>query len=343
MRATRGRSTRSTRSRAATISPIKMRSRSCAARLRRTSSSSSTWASIFFATNDGKLGTRAFGGACKARTYFVADITGQALANTLYDHDPQGRRQDPRRVVRDEPLRGRRHVPGRGRDRHAARRASSLTRQSGHTSPRAAWAASTNRARMRSSARATAIALAYRVGAPLMDMEMVQYHPTTLKGTGFLMTEGARGEGAYLHERRRRALHAALRAEDDGARVARRRVAVGDDRARRGPRRRRMRLSRSAPPRARNSSTRSCRRSTRSRSTSSASTWSRCRSRSGPGMHYIMGGVKTDSTARRRSPGLYAAGECACVSVHGGNRLGANSLLDTLVFGRRAGAHSPTT
>ena len=59
-----------------------------------------------------------------------------------------------------------------------------------------------------------------------------------------------------------------------------------------------------------------------------------------PGNHYMMGGVKTDMDGQTEVPGLYAAGECACVSVHGGNRLGANSLLDTLVFGRRSGAHA---
>ena len=53
-----------------------------------------------------------------------------------------------------------------------------------------------------------------------------------------------------------------------------------------------------------------------------------------------MGGVKTDADGATEIPGLYAAGECACVSVHGGNRLGANSLLDTLIFGRRAGVHA---
>jgi succinate dehydrogenase / fumarate reductase flavoprotein subunit len=56
-----------------------------------------------------------------------------------------------------------------------------------------------------------------------------------------------------------------------------------------------------------------------------------------PGNHYTMGGVKTDNEGRTNVPGLYAAGEVACVSVHGGNRLGANSLLDTLIFGRRSG------
>jgi succinate dehydrogenase / fumarate reductase flavoprotein subunit len=59
-----------------------------------------------------------------------------------------------------------------------------------------------------------------------------------------------------------------------------------------------------------------------------------------PGNHYVMGGIHTDIHGQTPIPGLYAAGECACVSVHGGNRLGANSLLDTLVFGRRSGAHA---
>jgi succinate dehydrogenase / fumarate reductase flavoprotein subunit len=59
-----------------------------------------------------------------------------------------------------------------------------------------------------------------------------------------------------------------------------------------------------------------------------------------PGCHYIMGGVKTNTDGETDIPGLYAAGEVACVSVHGGNRLGANSLLDTLIFGKRSGAHA---
>src|SRR3712207_2036380 len=59
-----------------------------------------------------------------------------------------------------------------------------------------------------------------------------------------------------------------------------------------------------------------------------------------PGNHYVMGGVKTDTNGLTEFPGFYAAGECACVAGHGGNRLGANSLLDTLVFGRRSGEHA---
>src|SRR5439155_11641852 len=65
-----------------------------------------------------------------------------------------------------------------------------------------------------------------------------------------------------------------------------------------------------------------------------------------PTAHYAMGGIPTDlegrvvvGTGETPVPGLYAAGECACVSVHGANRLGTNSLLDIVVFGRRGGAH----
>jgi succinate dehydrogenase / fumarate reductase flavoprotein subunit len=59
-----------------------------------------------------------------------------------------------------------------------------------------------------------------------------------------------------------------------------------------------------------------------------------------PGVHYIMGGIKTDNDGLTAVPGLYSAGEAACVSVHGANRVGANSLLDTIVFGRRAAEHA---
>jgi succinate dehydrogenase / fumarate reductase flavoprotein subunit len=59
-----------------------------------------------------------------------------------------------------------------------------------------------------------------------------------------------------------------------------------------------------------------------------------------PGNHYVMGGIHTDVHGATEIAGLYAAGEVACVSVHGGNRLGANSLLDTLIFGRRSGEHA---
>ena len=59
-----------------------------------------------------------------------------------------------------------------------------------------------------------------------------------------------------------------------------------------------------------------------------------------PGAHYHMGGVEVDNWGLSEVEGLYAAGECACVSVHGANRLGGNSLMETIIFGRRAGHHA---
>ncbi len=59
-----------------------------------------------------------------------------------------------------------------------------------------------------------------------------------------------------------------------------------------------------------------------------------------PGVHYTMGGIETDKYGATRIPGVYAAGECACVSVHGANRLGGNSLLETIVFGARSARHA---
>jgi succinate dehydrogenase / fumarate reductase flavoprotein subunit len=59
-----------------------------------------------------------------------------------------------------------------------------------------------------------------------------------------------------------------------------------------------------------------------------------------PGAHYHMGGVDTDNWGRTSLEGLYAAGECACVSVHGANRLGGNALMETITFGKRSGAHA---
>jgi succinate dehydrogenase / fumarate reductase flavoprotein subunit len=179
-------------------------------------------------------------------------------------------------------------------------------------------------------------ALAYRAGAPLMDMEMVQYHPTTLAGSGFLMTEAARGEGAYLLNadgerflQKYAPTKMELAARDVISRAETIEIAEGrglegnvlldcrhlgaEKILKRLPQIHEMAIDylgvdmieEPVPVR--------------------------------PGMHYQMGGVKTDVHGATRVAGLYAAGEVACVSVHGGNRLGANSLLDTIVFGRRAG------
>ena len=145
---------------------------------------------------------RAFGGASAARTYYVADITGQALLHVLYEQ--------LMKLPRDgRPLRGVVRRPRCCRTTRAAAAARSRA-----TSATGAWRSFTRQAVILASGGAgqafkpttnalictgDGIAQAYRIGAPLMDMEMVQYHPTTLVENGFLITEGARGEGAQLY------------------------------------------------------------------------------------------------------------------------------------------------
>ena len=184
------------------------------------------------------------------------------------------------------------------------------------------------------------IAQAYRIGAKLMDMEMVQYHPTTLAGNGLLITEGARGEGAWLlnaegdrfmesyapNKLELASRDVVSRAEqteiNEGRGFPDGTVALDVTKV---PRRRTLEALREIVNIGRDFA---------------GVDITRDPIHIRPGNHYIMGGVKTDNHGRTNIPNLYAAGEVACVSVHGGNRLGANSLLDTLVFGRISGEHA---
>jgi succinate dehydrogenase / fumarate reductase flavoprotein subunit len=180
------------------------------------------------------------------------------------------------------------------------------------------------------------MALAYRAGAPLMDMEFVQFHPTTLKDTGILITEGARGEGGYLlntfGERFMKAyapeqMELATRSTVSlaiGREIAEGRGVDGCillDLRHLGRERITERL-----PQIRQLAIDFA-------GVDPIETPIPVR----PGAHYQMGGVRTNQWGETSIEGLYAAGECACVSVHGANRLGGNSLLETVIFGRRAG------
>ena len=293
---------------------------------------------IFYRGPDGRLGTRAFGGASQARTYFVGDITGQALLVTLYDQILKAGVK-----VYEEWFATSLYM-----EDGACRGVVALEMITGELHPlrsKAVVVASGGLGRLYEPSTNALIctgdgySLAYRAGAPLMDMEMVQYHPTTLAGSGFLMTEAARGEGAYLLNsegerfmKRYAPNKMELAARDVTSRAEATEIAEGRgingnvllDLRHLGPEVILKKLPQihemaldylgidmvKEPVPVR------------------------------PGMHYQMGGIKTDVHGATAVPGLYAAGEVACVSVHGGNRLGANSLLDTIVFGRRSGKAS---
>ena len=182
--------------------------------------------------------------------------------------------------------------------------------------------------------------MAYRVGAPLMDMEMIQYHPTTLAGLGLLITEGARGEGAHLYNAQGERFmekyapnKMELASRDVVSRAEQTEINEG-----RGFPDGTVALDITVVPRKRIHE--ALREIVNVGRDFAGVDITREPIHIKPGNHYVMGGVKTDIHGQTPIPGLYAAGECACVSVHGGNRLGANSLLDTLVFGRRSGEHA---
>jgi len=173
-------------------------------------------------------------------------------------------------------------------------------------------------------------------------MEMIQYHPTTLAENGFLITEGARGEGAHLlnsEGERFMAKMAPNKMELASRDVVSRaeQIEINEGRGV-GPDGRGIYLDITVVPRKR--TLEALREIVNIGKDFAGVDITREPIIIQPGQHYIMGGVKTDKDGRTPIPGLYAAGEVACVSVHGGNRLGANSLLDTLIFGRRSGEHA---
>jgi L-aspartate oxidase len=159
------------------------------------------------------------------------------------------------------------------------------------------------------------IAMAYRAGAAVADLEFVQFHPTALAGSSLLLTEALRGDGALLVDERGRRFVEELAPRDVVARaIGAQKTALLDlrpvDRARFATLMERISAAGFHPE---------------SEPVPVA-----------PAAHYTMGGVVTDLDGATEVPGLYAAGECACTGVHGANRLASNSMLECLVFGRRA-------
>ncbi len=159
------------------------------------------------------------------------------------------------------------------------------------------------------------VAAAYRAGAAVADLEFVQFHPTTLVDSSLLLSEALRGEGALLLDDCGERFTDELAPRDVVARdIAARGTALLDLRE----------IDRARFP--------SLMGSLAERGYDPAETPIPV----APAAHYTVGGIVTDLDGRSELPGLYAAGECAATGVHGANRLASNSLLECLVFGRRA-------
>jgi succinate dehydrogenase / fumarate reductase flavoprotein subunit len=181
--------------------------------------------------------------------------------------------------------------------------------------------------------------MAYEAGVPLKDMEFVQFHPTGLYTTQILMTEGARGEGGYLinnaGERFMQKYAPSvmeLAPRDITSRSIQTEINEGRGIDGKGYVYLDLRHLGAEKILERLPSIRDLAIHFEGVDPIEAPI------PVVPSQHYWMGGIDTDVNGTTVMPGLYAAGECACVSVHGANRLGGNSLLETIVFGRRAGA-----
>jgi len=282
---------------------------------------------------DGKIAQRPFGGAGFPRTCYAADRTGHNALHTLYEH--VSGRQIP--VYEEFFVTSLVTKDGRCIGCTALEL---MTGQVHGFLAKAVLMASGGFGRIFDKSTNALIntgdgpALALRAGALLKDMEFVQFHPTTLYGTNILITEGARGEGGILLNQngerfmeRYAANSVDLAPRDVVARSIEQEIAegrgydggyvhldlrhLGADRiTERLPGIRQIAMDFAGVDPIQDPVPVQ------------------------PGQHYSMGGIDADINGATALPGLYAAGECACISVHGANRLGGNSLVETVVFGR---------
>ncbi len=297
------------------------------------------WGTLFSRTEDGQIAQRPFGGAGFPRTAYAQDRTGHHLLHTIYE---QSLRKDIK--FYDEWLITR-LVVDKGRCCGVTGYDIENGNVEGFQAKAVIFATGGYGRIYRHSTNSvintgSGCAVAYRAGASLEDMEFVQFHPTTLYGTNILITEGARGEGGYLVNKDRERFmerysphQLDLAPRDIVARAIQTEINEGRgfdggyvhlelrhlgaekiqellpgirqiaiDFANIDP------VEEPIPVR--------------------------------PGQHYSMGGIASNKNCETSILGFYVSGECSCISVHGANRLGGNSLLETLVFGKISGENA---
>jgi len=306
------------------------------------------WGCPWSRNADGSVATRPFGGMQTPRTWYATDKVGFHMLHTLFQHslrfDRIVRYDESfvtKLLVEDGQCRGVAALDVRtGKLRAVLGRAVILTTGGAGK----VWPFTTNG----SIKTGDGMALAYREGVALKDMEFVQYHPTGLPGTGILITEAARGEGGYL-------------VNSEGERFLTTRDYGVGTKAELGPR---DMISRALiqefeagrgitlPGKLGQYGHLDLRHLGKEKlETRLPFVLELSRTYAGvdpvtqpipirPVLHYMMGGVDVNIDGATEVPGLYAAGETACVSLNGANRLGSNSLTECLVFGARAGQHA---
>ena len=289
---------------------------------------------------DGKISVRAFGGMSVKRTVFAADKTGFHMLHTLFQTSLKSSQ-----IKRYDEW----FVSSLLVDEGKCIGVTALDLESGRIHPILARAVllctggcgriypfTTNG----SIKTGDGMALAYRAGAPLKDMEFVQYHPTGLPGVGILITEASRGEGGHLvNKEGERFLQRYIPGKMElGPRDILSRAIITEikeGRAFEAPegqyvhldlRHLGEKLIDEKLPFVRELSVKYA-------GIDPIDEPIPVR----PVVHYMMGGVSTDSSGKTPFPGLFAAGEVACVTINGANRLGSNSLTECLVFGGLSG------
>ena len=303
------------------------------------------WGMTFSREPDGKISQRPFGGMAFPRTAYAGAETGHHMLHTLYEqvvkrgitvydewyvtrlvvsNDARPIDRECRGLVAFNIRTG--EVAGFGAGDGVVLATGGLGQVYDHTTNAIANTGD-------------GVAMAYRAGVPIEDMEFVQFHPTTLPSTGVLITEGVRGEGGILYnsegERFMFERGYANNAGELASRDVVSRAELTEVNEGRGVKDDHVHLD--------------MRHLGEERITDRLENIIHLSEDFAgvdplkepmpvkPGAHYAMGGIETDENGQTCIDGLYAAGECACVSMHGANRLGGNSLAETVVFGARAG------
>lgn len=284
----------------------------------------------------GLIAQRPFGGASFDRTCYAADRTGQVLLHTLWEQLVKANVMvyeefSVQRLVTDDEG----HVSGtivydiKTGEVFPIQSKGVLMATGGYGR---VYLSNTNA----TTNTGDGMALALRAGAPLADMEFVQFHPTGLRTSGVLVTEGARGEGGHLINasgERFMAKYAPKKLELASRDVVSRaeQTEIVEGRGTDGAVFLDLRHLGAAKILERLPQIRQL--SIDLQGVDPIHDPIPIR----PTAHYSMGGIRTDKFGASPLPGLFSAGEAACMSVHGGNRLGGNSLLDTIVFGKITG------